>query len=116
MRSNAKKDVVTTAMGKKWSSTFLDGLPYDGYNQPLSVPAAWWDGLDGMVRDILIVAGADEILVDCIVELAARLAGVHGRVETVVAEGEWHDMPTLAALGGGGVQEDAIRAFVRARL
>lgn len=69
---NAKKDIVLASTGDKWSESFLGGKESDGYSEPLSVDEGWWKGLDGVVRDIMVVGGSDEILVDCIRELARR--------------------------------------------
>jgi len=41
---------------------------------------------------------------------------VHPNVTTIIANGEWHDRPTIAALGGGGEQDTAIKSFIKARL
>lgn len=69
---NARKDVVSPAAGNRWSESFLGGRERDGYNEPLAAEEGWWKGLDGVVREILVVGGSDEILVDCIRELARR--------------------------------------------
>lgn len=70
--SNANKDVVSSTSANIWSETFLAGTKLDGYNEPLSAEEGWWKGLDGVVRDIMVVGGGDEILLDCIRELARR--------------------------------------------
>ena len=45
------------------------------------------------------------------------MQAVHSSVTTVIADGEWHDMPTLELLGAGtGEQDAAIKSFVRSRL
>ena len=41
---------------------------------------------------------------------------VHSKVEELIAKDEWHDRPFIAALGCGGEQEEAMKAFVRSRL
>ena len=69
---NAYKDIVSIGAGDKWSQAFLGGRKRDGYNEPLAAEEGWWKGLDGVVRDIMIAAGSDEILVDCIRELSKR--------------------------------------------
>ena len=72
-RYNANKDVVSAVAGDKWSQSFLGGKEPDEYNEPLTAKEDWWEGLDGVVRDILVVGGGDEVLLDCIRELARRL-------------------------------------------
>lgn len=77
----------------------------------------WWRGLDGVVKECLIVGGGDEILLDQIRELGRRFRAVHEEgVTVVIARGEWHDMPVLSMLGAGGEQSAAIRGFVKARV
>lgn len=49
----------------------MGGAAPDNYNQPLRAPAGWWEGLK--VAEVLIVAGADEVLVDYVKELAAKM-------------------------------------------
>ena len=72
---NAHKDIVDVTMSDRWSASFLGAAKRDAYNEPLSLAAddPWWQGLDGMVRDICVICGADEVLVDSIRELVKRL-------------------------------------------
>ena len=118
MRTNANKDVVSAVAGNRWSSSFLGGAAKDAYNEPLSAPEGWWKGLDGVVDQVFICGGADEVLVDVIREVDRRIREVQeeGKVVTVVADGEWHDQPILQLLGAGGVQAEAVREFVKGRL
>lgn len=115
-RYNANKDLVSAHVGDKWSESFLGGKERDGYNEPLSAREGWFEGLGGVVREVLVVGGGDEVLVDCIRALAEILGSVHPHVTTVIAEGEWHDKPVNAMLGGGGEQSEAVKAFVKSRL
>ena len=114
--TNARKDIVSIPINNLWSGSFLGGSKRDAYNEPLSAEPSWWKGLDGVVEEILIVAGGDEVLVDSIRELARRFESVHGKVTKVVAESEWHDRPVNEFMGGGGVQSEVIKGFVKARL
>ena len=113
---NASKDLVTIPASGIWSSSFLGGKPRDAYNEPLSVDPSWWEGLDGVVEEILIVGGADEVLVDSIREFGKIVERVHGKVTTVIAEGEWHNMPVIFSMGMGGQQSEVIERFVKSRL
>lgn len=49
----------------------MGGAAPDNYNQPLRAPASWWEGLK--VEEVLIIAGADEVLVDYVKELAGKI-------------------------------------------
>ncbi|KAL2038135.1 hypothetical protein N7G274_009082 [Stereocaulon virgatum] len=113
---NENKDIVSATLGDRWSESFLGGKDRDAYNEPLSAPEDWWNGLEGVVREILICGGADEILVDPIRELGEKFKAVHKNTTVFIADGEWHDMPTVDALGGGGKQAAAVKAFVKSRL
>ena len=131
-RYNAKKDIVSPNAGNQWSESFLGGKEKDGYNEPLSASAGWWDGLKDVVEEVFMAGGGDEILVDPIRELARQykvsmldflldrllilLQAVHPKVTVVIAEGEWHDRPIVTLLGQGGEQDAAIKSFVKSRL
>lgn len=41
---------------------------------------------------------------------------MHPGVITVIADGEWHDQPTVEIMGQGGEQDAAIKSFVKSRL
>lgn len=69
---NAKKDFLPASAGNRWSESFLGGKDRDGYNEPLSASEDWWNGLEGVVKEILICGGADELLVDPIRELGTK--------------------------------------------
>lgn len=113
---NAHKDMVSAHLGNKWSATFLGGKEKDGYNEPMSAPEGWFEGLDEVVSEVLVLGGSDEMLVDSIRAIAKVLEGVHSRVTTVIAEGEWHDRPINSALGRGGELSEVVKAFVKSRL
>lgn len=118
VRDNAAKDVVGPGPSNYWSGNFLRGAPRDAYNEPLSLGPEdkWWDGLESVVRLVFVASGRDEVLYSSVKELARRLKTVHPHVEEVVAKDEWHNKPLLTALGGGGVQGEKMKEFVRERL
>ena len=65
----------------------------DNYNQAVLAPPEWWEHL--LVKDVLIIAGKDEILSDDIVEFADKLCRVKKEVEFLLAEQEAHGAPTF---------------------
>ncbi len=65
----------------------------DNYNQALLAPPEWWKDIP--VKDVLIIAGKDEILSDDIVEFADKLCRVKKEVEFLLAEREAHGAPTF---------------------
>lgn len=97
---NKYKDCVEPAALHRWSAAFLNE-PYphaaklDNYNQPTIAPESWWEGLP--VEAVLVLAGDEEALVDGIVKFVEKLkSGLGaGKVEIVVAKGEFHDQPNL---------------------
>lgn len=102
----------------------------DAYSEPLGpgTPRDWWVGLETVLDGCLVTGGKDEVLADVVRELGRRFQDAFGggsgdgdggkeeKVMVVVAEGEWHDRPVLEVLGGGGLQDEAIRRFVGARV
>ena len=71
--ANEKKDCVATVIGNLWSANFLAGKKRDEYNEPITAEIGWWEsggggekgeGLKGIVEEIFVGCGGDEILVD----------------------------------------------------
>lgn len=74
-KRNSKKDGLSPRALAAWSSNFMGAgknLP-DNYNTPKDAPADWWKGVKVSDRDIAIIAGANEVLVDGIREFTDRL-------------------------------------------
>ena len=113
---NAKKDTVATANGETWAHSFLGGREADAWNEPLRAPEDWWDASEDVVEEVLIVGGADEVLVDSIRELARRLKAKHAKMTEFVAEGEWHTAPVIELPRSEGKSRDFIVRFCNARL
>ncbi|KAL0256877.1 hypothetical protein SLS55_007686 [Diplodia seriata] len=98
--TNRSRDMIAAAAVSRWSTLFLGGRPTDPYNEPVDVPAGWWKGLGGTVRDVLFVAGEYEVLLDGILNCAESVrnewrpgpsgGGEAGEVACVLAEGEGH--------------------------
>lgn len=116
---NAHRDCITPASLARWSTLFLGGRPTDPYNQPVDVPAGWWRGLgERVVRDVLVVGGEYEVLLDGILNCAEsvrnewRSAG-GGEVACVVVEEEAHVSCWLDTMVGFGFEE--VRMFREVR-
>lgn len=69
-KKNRYKDIVTVYAGGMWSRDYLAGKPTTPYAEPLTADADWWK--DAKVEQMLVVAGASEILVDSINEWTSR--------------------------------------------
>ncbi|KAL8964555.1 MAG: hypothetical protein Q9197_006881, partial [Variospora fuerteventurae] len=70
---NEEHDSVNGAILRKWSTYFTGGAPADNYNQPFLAPGSWWSQLNGVVQELLITAGTDEVLLDGIAEFAKTI-------------------------------------------
>ena len=120
---NARKDELTPGFLVKCSTSFL-GTPYPhavdantNYTQPALAEAEWWDGIP--VDDILITGGEDEILIDGVKAVAARLAKGRNGVQLLAAKDEAHEGPLLATLLAEpelGASADMIKSWVKSRL
>jgi len=79
-----KTDYVSATVGKRWSEAFLGSSPKDNYNQPCMAEPSWFDGLEGIVKDMLIEAGGGEMMIDGIDEMAETLKRAHKNVRYLV--------------------------------
>ena len=61
---NGDIDSVDASVLKKWSAYFMGSATPDEYNQPFRTSDSWWNDLPKIVPNVLITAGADEVLVD----------------------------------------------------
>lgn len=59
---NQYKDLISTPVGTMWSNDYLNGKESTPYAEALRAPAEWWK--DAKVEQVMVTAGADEILVD----------------------------------------------------
>ncbi|KAN0103265.1 prolyl oligopeptidase-like protein [Hyaloscypha variabilis] len=125
-KRNAWKDCIGTEAGKQWSSAFM-GCPWphtevsDEYNQACTASAEWWEGLK--VQQILVTAGEEEVLVDGIKGFVETLKKGFGedKVEFFVAEGEYHDQPSVDLQIGikekdEGLQAKEIKRWISSKL
>jgi acetyl esterase/lipase len=61
-RKSRDRDIVSTAVGDKWSRDYLAGKPTSPYAEALLAPADWWK--DPQVELVLCLAGNHELLFD----------------------------------------------------
>ena len=138
-RRNALKDCIGPDSVGPWARAFMGAAPPDNYNQPLRAPASWWEGLK--VEEVLIIAGADEVLVDYVKELARKIEvssdlllcllvvmrelmracpqSVHPKTTTIVVAKESHDSLFINGMIGytePSEQDKAVRAWISSRL
>lgn len=77
-------DYVSAKVGTRWSNAFLGSSPKDNYNQPSMAEASWFEGLEGIVKDILVEAGGGEMMVNGINEVVKSLRGAHKNITYLV--------------------------------
>ncbi|KAL3427090.1 hypothetical protein PVAG01_00599 [Phlyctema vagabunda] len=121
---NARKDCIATQAGTQWSRAFMNSPhPHtansDFYNQAITAPPSWWKDLT--VEEVLVVAGADEVLVDGITQFVKKLSTGLGsdRVEFLAAKDEYHDQPNLDIELGytqDGAQSRRIKGWLGSKL
>ena len=61
---NILKDNLVPSVIDRWADAFMGHTLPDNYNQPYRAPAEWWRDL--RADEILVVAGAHEVLIDSI--------------------------------------------------
>jgi acetyl esterase/lipase len=115
-KRNLKKDCVSPVGLSNWAASFLGSAPADPYNQPLTAPPGWWNLLPRHIEKLLVSSGSNEVFVEDIKKVAARLKEVmKNDVTEIVAAGESHDQPHLDGfLGfkGGSVSSQALTEFL----
>ncbi|PQE22214.1 alpha beta hydrolase fold protein [Rutstroemia sp. NJR-2017a WRK4] len=111
--SNKESDILDTHVLQKWSSAFIGdwkgsgkGNGEEAFLEPMKADGMWWKGLKGVVKEgILVVAGGDEAFVGDVREWVENMkeqlmnevedVGAEEWLRLVVAEGEYHDQPSI---------------------
>lgn len=126
--TNAEKDLFDRRALERWSTAFLGSdSPFAGdfYNEPVTAPSWWWEGTASVIDEVLVWAGANEILIDSIEAWTERFTkgfgGQGGRVNTITTPKAAHMEPILELIlgykgdsGTGGAT--AIQDWARAKL
>lgn len=125
---NREKDMFDGRALSRWSTAFLGSTsPFAGdfYNEPVIAPASWWEPTADVISEVLIWAGANEILLDGIEEFARRFergfGGSGGSVNTVVTEKAAHiEMVAERILGykgdSGSGSKGVVEQWAKAKL
>ena len=92
---NDKSDVISAKTLGYWGRSVLVDVPesQNAYVEAVKAPEEWFKGADGVVKRVLITAGAAECLRDDIVQFADVFKKHHPDVEVVVQKGGVHDDP-----------------------
>ncbi|PQE12095.1 alpha beta hydrolase fold protein [Rutstroemia sp. NJR-2017a BVV2] len=111
--SNKETDILDTQVLQKWSTAFVGdgkgsgkGNGGEAFLEPMKADGLWWKGLKGVVKEgILVVAGAEEAFVGDVREWVGSMRerlrsegedeGTGEWLRLVVAEGEYHDQPSI---------------------
>lgn len=55
--------VNDNALGR-WAAYALGSATLDRYNAPVTADATWWNGINGVVKDVIVTVGTEEVLFD----------------------------------------------------
>ncbi|KAL1985326.1 hypothetical protein VTN96DRAFT_8004 [Rasamsonia emersonii] len=91
-------DLITQDVAKKWATAYLNGRRRDYYTDASWAPPEWWEGLK--VKDVLILAGGNEILLPVIEDFTQKLRAGFPSVTLFVGPGECHVAPMFNLLLG----------------
>ena len=62
MKTNEHKDIDAREVTERWSKDYLSGVFTNYYAEALEAPETWWEC--ALVKQSLVLAGADEVLLD----------------------------------------------------
>ncbi|KAK3686902.1 hypothetical protein LTR37_019344 [Vermiconidia calcicola] len=119
VRRNQNSDMVTPEAAHRWSSLFLGSSALDNYNQPILADAAWFNGLDRKVGDILVWGGGGEVLIDSIEAVTKILKEAHPKTELVVESNAAHEdfiLDKLLGYKGKNEGTELVENWIKARL
>lgn len=107
-KSKVELDFLNSSFLTQWSKVYKGTAPTDEYNEPLVADAEWWGGV--RTEKLLIVAGQDEILIDSVDELVAKMkvcsSFVHG---VLTSERDCHSLTSnLPCRAGFDPREDHV--------
>jgi acetyl esterase/lipase len=114
---NDRKDIITARSFAHFTAIIKAGLTpeLEYYCQPLSAPASWWKGLDGVYSRVLVTAGEYECLLDQIIETGTVISRNVKDTVTMVEPGAVHEEMIFkfgTGEGGSGKEYDAMVGFL----
>lgn len=114
MKSNLWKDLLTPGLLTNWAKTYRGEKVADNWMEPMNAPAEWWK--DVKTEQILILAGADEVLLSSVEAFAEKIKSVFPETTLVVGEDESHDAPFYVSANKPTQTGTALRKWLAARL
>jgi len=114
---NDTKDLIPKRTYAFFPSLVKGGLTPElkHHCEPLSAPASWWKGLDGVYARVLITAGEHECPLDHIIETSTMVSQNVQDTVTMVEPGGMHEeliMKFATGNGGSGKDYDGIVEFL----
>jgi acetyl esterase/lipase len=114
---NDRKDVLTARCYVHFMAIGTTGLTpeLEYYCQPISAPASWWKGLDGVCSRVLVTAGEHEVMLDQIIETGTMISHYVEDTVTRVEPEALHEEVILkfaTSEGGTGKEYDAMVGFL----
>ena len=90
-------DILTPPMLVYWSSTVFENVTPEAapYLEGNAAPENWFEGVDKVVKRILITAGDDEVLRDSIVKYTKSVEKFHPEATFFMDEGGVHVDPYI---------------------
>lgn len=70
---NGGRDVVDSNALSRWAAYALGSARPDEYNAPITANSTWWNGIKGVVKNVIVTAGTEEVLFDDIKTLVSLL-------------------------------------------
>jgi acetyl esterase/lipase len=114
---NDSKDLIPARTYATYGDMLKPGLTpeWEHHCQPLSAPAAWWQGLDSVYARTLFTAGENECPLDHIIETSTAISNYVQDTVTVVESGALHEEVIVkfgTGKGGFGKDYDTIVGFL----
>jgi len=124
-KENVYKDCIDPEGSQKWIRALAgDHANGDNYNEPITARESWWKNFPA--KDVLIVAGGDEYLLDGVKEFNKKfqeaLKGQDVKYEFIICPNEYHDQWYIDIQMGYTKESDetkqakVIKEFIQSRL
>ncbi|KKK18983.1 hypothetical protein ARAM_001500 [Aspergillus rambellii] len=112
VREHEYKDVVDKKSGLKWADDFLGGRKGDNYCEAVLAPPEWW--ANAKVRDVLVIAGSEELLLSSIEVFVKKFKGQVPNTQYVLVPDEGHVSVILDSMIGVEQtrQEKALKSWL----
>ncbi|PIG84305.1 alpha/beta hydrolase fold protein [Aspergillus arachidicola] len=116
VQENQYKDMIGPEILNRWSHMYLAGKESDAWSEPNRAPTEWWR--DAKVKEVLVLAGRDEILFDSIDAFVKKFQSVVPNTKYLVGHGETHVAPVYSAgfIGKETQQGSGLKEWLRSRL